>query len=173
MSPRHRRVTTLILMGVAGSGKSSVMAELHDRLHWPMLEGDELHPPANVRKMAAGTPLTDQDREPWLRRIAGWIGERERDGTSSLVTCSALRRTYRDILRNGHPSVWFVHLDAPRSVLEARMARRTGHFMPASMLASQLATLEPLGRDESGSTIDANASVQAVAEMIVERLRLA
>jgi gluconokinase len=173
MSPRRRRVTTLVLMGVAGSGKSSVMAALHQRLGWPMLEGDELHPPANVRKMAAGTPLTDQDRQPWLQEIAGWIGERERDGTSSLVTCSALRRTYRDILRDGHPSVWFVHLDAPRSVLEARMERRTGHFMPASMLASQLGTLEPLGRDESGSTIDANAPVEAVADSIVERLRLA
>jgi gluconokinase len=173
MSPRRRRVTTLVLMGVAGSGKSSVMAELRDRLGWPTLEGDELHPPANVRKMAAGTPLTDRDRAPWLRRIARWIGEREREGVSSLVTCSALRRDYRDLLRDGHASVWFVHLDAPPRVLEARMERRTGHFMPASMLASQLATLEPLGRDEPGWTIDASAPIEAAAQVIVERLSLA
>jgi len=173
MSPRRRRVTTLVLIGVAGVGKSSVMAALQDRLGWPALEGDSIHPALNVRKMAAGTPLTDADREPWLRRIADWIGKREREGVSSLVTCSALRRTYRDLLRNGHPSVWFVHMDAPPSVLEARMERRTGHFMPASLLASQLATLEPLGRDEPGWTIGATEPVEDVAELILERLRLA
>jgi gluconokinase len=172
MPPRRRRVTTLVLMGVAGAGKSSVMARLHHRLGWPTLEGDELHPPENVRKMAAGTPLTDADREPWLRRIADWIGEREREGASSLITCSALRRAYRDVLRKGHPSVWFVHLDAPRSALEARMERRTGHFMPASLLASQLATLEPLGRDEPGSTIDATGPIDDIAELILARMRL-
>ena len=173
MSPRRRRVTTLVLMGVAGAGKSSVMARLHDRLGWPTLEGDELHPAANVDKMAAGTPLTDADRRPWLRRIADWIGARERERVSSLITCSALRMSYRDLLRNGHPSVWFVHLDAPRSVLESRMEGRTGHFMPPSLLASQLATLEPLGRDEPGSTIDATGSVEDIAEVILKRMRLA
>jgi gluconokinase len=172
MSPRRRRVTTVVLIGVAGAGKSSVMAALEDRLGWPALEGDSIHPASNVRKMAAGAPLTDADREPWLRQIADWIGERERERVSSLVTCSALRRPYRDFLRNGHPSVWFIHLDAPRSVLEARMEGRRGHFMPASLLASQLATLEPLGRDEPGSTIDATEPVEDVAELILERLRL-
>jgi gluconokinase len=172
MSPRRRRVTTLVLIGVAGAGKSSLMAALHDRLAWPSLEGDSVHPPSNVRKMAAGTPLTDKDREPWLQRIAGWIGEREGHGVSSLVTCSALRRGYRDFLRNGHPSVWFVHLDAPNGALEARMERRSGHFMPTSLLASQLATLEPLEPDEPGWTIDATAPVEDIAETILERLRL-
>jgi len=172
MSPRRRRVTTLVLVGVAGAGKSSVMAALQDRLAWPSLEGDSVHPPSNVHKMAAGTPLTDKDREPWLQHIAGWIGEREWHGVSSLVTCSALRRTYRDLLRNGHPSVWFVHLDAPKGALEARMKRRSGHFMPASLLASQLATLEPLEPDEPGWTIDATAPVEDIAETILERLRL-
>jgi gluconokinase len=173
MLPQRRRGTTVVLTGVAGAGKSSVMAALQRRLGWPALEGDELHPPANVRKMAAGTPLTDKDREPWLRRISSWIGEREREQASSLVTCSALRRAYRELLGNGHPTVWFVHLDAPPSVLEARMRRRKGHFMPASLLASQLATLEPLGRDEPGSTIDATGPLEDVAETIIERLRLA
>jgi gluconokinase len=173
MSPRRRRVTTLVLMGVAGSGKSSVMAVLEERLGWPALEGDALHPPSNVRKMAAGTPLTDADREPWLVRIADWIGERERERVSSLVTCSALRRAYRDTLRRGHPSVWFVHLEVPREVLEARMERRKGHFMPRSMLESQLETLEPLGSEEPGTTVDAAAPIDAVADSIIERFRLA
>jgi gluconokinase len=172
MSPRRRRVTTLVLIGVAGAGKSSVMVALQDRLGWPSLEGDTVHPTSNVHKMAAGTPLTDADREPWLRRIADWIGERERERASSLVTCSALRRAYRDLLREGHPSVWFVHLEAPRSVLEARMEKRRGHFMPASLLASQLATFEPLGRDEPGSTIDATEPIEHIAELILDRARL-
>lgn len=172
MSPRRRRVTTLVLIGVAGAGKSSVMTALQDRLAWPSLEGDSVHPRSNVRKMAAGTPLTDKDREPWLQRIAGWIGDREAQGVSSLVTCSALRRAYRDLLRNGHPSVWFVHLDAPKGALEARMKRRSGHFMPASLLVSQLATLEPLEPDEPGWTIDATAPVEDIVETILERLRL-
>src|SRR5262245_49001013 len=113
--PRRQRLTSLVLMGVAGSGKSSVMAELAARLGWPALEGDDLHPPRNVAKMAAGTPLTDDDRGPWLEAVAAWIGEREAQGQSSIVTCSALRRSYRDVLRRGHPWVWFVHLDIPRA----------------------------------------------------------
>jgi gluconokinase len=172
MSPRRQRVTTLVLMGVAGVGKSSVMARLQERLGWPALEGDDLHPPSNVHKMAAGVPLTDADRWPWLGRIADWIGGRERERASSLVTCSALRRAYRDALRRGHPSVWFIHLVAEPAFLEARIGARAGHFMPASMLASQLATLEPLGRDEPGSTIDADASVDEVTDVILERMRL-
>src|SRR4051812_24251096 len=107
MSPRRQRVTTLVLMGVSGVGKSTVMAGLGHRLGWPTLEGDALHPRANVEKMAAGIPLTDADRRPWLRAIAAWIGGRERERASSLVTCSALRCAFRDELRRGHPSVWF------------------------------------------------------------------
>lgn len=159
-------------MGVAGSGKSSVLAALEQRLGWPWLEGDSLHPPKNVAKMAAGQPLTDDDRWPWLARVAAWIGEREAERTSSLVTCSALRRRYRDAIRAGHPSVWFVHLDADRDVLAARISGRVGHFMPASMLASQLDALEPLGVDEPGTTIQALAPPDQLADRIVELLRL-
>src|SRR4051794_36842348 len=142
-------------MGVSGVGKSTVMAALADRLGWPTLEGDALHPPANVAKMAAGEPLSDADREPWLDLIAAWIGDREREGTSSIVTCSALRRAYRDRLRRGHPSVWVVHLVAPtptvagpsRGVFGApgraaaagggEVARRPGPFHPPGALAAE------------------------------------
>ena len=173
MAPRRQRLTSLVLMGVAGSGKSSTMAALVARLGWPALEGDSLHPPANVAKMAAGVPLTDADRVPWLEAIGGWIDEREAERASSVVTCSALRRSYRDMLRRGRPSIWFVHLLAPHDVLAARMSGRHGHFMPASLLESQLATLEPLGPDEPGSSVDAVAPPDAIADRLVESLCLA
>ena len=172
MSPRRQRLTSLVLMGVAGSGKSSVMASLVAQLGWPALEGDSLHPAANVAKMAAGVPLTDADREPWLAAIGRWIDEHEAARRSSLVTCSALRRRYRDTLRRGRPSVWFVHLAAPRDVLLSRMRHREGHFMPESLLDSQLQTLEPLAPDEPGSTVEALARPDTIAELIVESLRL-
>jgi gluconokinase len=172
MSPRRQRQATVVLMGVAGAGKSSVMGKLVARLGWPALEGDSVHPPENVAKMAAGVPLTDADRAPWLEAIGDWISKREAERHSSIVSTSALRRAYRDALRRGHPSVWFVHLDAPRDVLEARLRRREGHFMPASLLASQLATLEPLEPDEPGTTIDAATSPDELAEHIIEMLRL-
>ena len=172
MSPRRQRLTTLVLMGVAGSGKSSVMAALAARLGWPALEGDALHPPANLAKMAAGVALNDADRAPWLAAIGQWIDEREAERRSSVVTCSALRRAYRDTLRAGRPSVWFVHLAASREVLASRMTHRDGHFMPASLLDSQLATLEPLGADEPGSTIEAIAPPDELADRLVAALRL-
>ena len=145
---------------------------MQSRLGWPALEGDDLHPPENAAKMAAGVPLTDADRAPWLASVAAWIGERERERVSSIVTCSALRRRYRDRLRQGHPWVWFVHLDVPAGTLVERIAGRTGHLMPPSMLESQLATLEPLQPDEPGTTIPALGPPTALAEQIVETLRL-
>ena len=172
MSPRRQRLATIVVMGVAGSGKSSLMAALEERLGWPTLEGDSIHPPPNIEKMAAGIPLTDADRRPWLEAIAAWIGERERARQSSIVTCSALRRSYRDILRRGHPWVWFVHLEASREVLESRIAGRTGHFLPASMLDSQLEALERLGPDEPGSTLAALEPPTRLADRIIEALRL-
>ena len=172
MSPRRQRLTTIVLMGVAGSGKSRVMATLEEQLGWPALEGDDLHPPENVAKMAAGTPLTDADRLPWLRAISEWIGEREAERSSSIVACSALRRAYRDLLRRGHPSVWFVLLAAPVEVLEQRIRTRRGHYMPASLLASQLETLEPLERGEPGWAVDATPPPDVIAARIIEALRL-
>jgi gluconokinase len=172
MAPRRQRLTTVVLMGVAGAGKSSVMIALAERLGWPTLEGDALHPPSNVEKMLAGRPLTDEDRRPWLELIAAWIAERERERSSSIVTCSALRRPYRDLLRSGNPSVWFVHLVAPPSVLATRMERRDGHFMPRALLQSQLDTLEPLAGDEPGWAIDSAAAPGVIADRIVAALRL-
>jgi gluconokinase len=170
--PRRQRLISLVLMGVAGAGKSSVLEALELRLGWPTLEGDTLHPPSNAAKMAAGIPLTDEDRAPWLAAVAAWIGERERERTSSILTCSALRRRYRDVLRQGHPWVWFVHLVAPADVLVTRIEGRTGHFMPASLLDSQLAALDPLEPEEPGTTIPALAPPTELANRIVEELRL-
>ena len=170
--PRRQRLHSLVITGTAGSGKSTLMAALEERLGWPALEGDALHPAGNVAKMTAGTPLTDADREPWLRAIAAWIGEREAERRSSIVTCSGLKRRYRDVLRAGHPWVWFVQLEVPREVLESRVAQRMGHFMPPSMVESQLADLEPLQRDEPGMMLPALAPPTTLAGAIVERLQL-
>ena len=172
MSPRRQRLATIVLMGVSASGKSTVMAALATRLGWPTLEGDSVHPPGNVAKMAAGIPLTDDDRGPWLQAISAWIGARERARQSSIVACSALRRPYRELLRRGHPSVWFVSLDVPREVLESRMAPRAGHFMPPSLLDSQLEALEPLDASEPGTTLEAVDPPAELADRIIGTLRL-
>lgn len=165
-------MTTIVLMGVAGAGKSSVMTALAAKLGWPTLEGDDLHPDSNVAKMAAGVPLMDRDRAPWLEAVAKSIGAREAEHASSIVTCSALRRRYRDVLRRGHPSVWFIHLVAPGDVLASRITNRVGHYMPPELLTSQLETLEPLEADEPGSTIDSIGSPKEIAERIVTSLAL-
>ena len=171
MSDGQPPSTTVVLMGVSGSGKSSVLPSLAVRLGAVSLEGDTLHPAVNVAKMASGRPLTDEDREPWLGSIAAWIGQRERAGETAVVACSALRGRYRDILRDGHPSVVFVHLAVPRPELERRLASRSGHYMPASLLPSQLATLEPLGPDEPGFEVSSSGPAEAVADEVVARLR--
>jgi gluconokinase len=157
-------------MGVSGSGKSTVMAELVRRLGWSSAEADEFMPAANVEKMRAGHPLTDDDRWPWLRALAGWIGEHERASDDVVLTCSALRRSYRDLLRDGHPSVWFAWLDVPPAELARRLERRRGHYMPASLLTSQLETLEPLDDDETGARIRADQPTDAVVDEILRRL---
>jgi gluconokinase len=145
---------------------------LADRLHWDLLEGDDLHPRANVEAMAAGRPLTDADRRPWLEAIGRWVDERAAAGTSAVLTCSALRRSYRDVLREGRPSLCFCHLGVDPDQVERRMAVRTGHFMPPSLLPSQLATLEPLAPDEPGITVSSNAPPDAVVAEVVRRLDL-
>ncbi|GAA1833463.1 gluconokinase [Pseudonocardia ailaonensis] len=135
-------------MGVSGAGKSTVAEALVRRTGWAFAEGDDLHPEANRRRMAAGHPLTDDDRWPWLRRIADWIGAQESASRDGVVTCSALRRAYREVLTAGHPSVRFVYLAVGHAELEGRLGRRTGHYMPAALLQSQLDTLEEPGPDE-------------------------
>jgi carbohydrate kinase (thermoresistant glucokinase family) len=152
-------------MGVAGSGKSSVGPIVATELGWPYQEGDLLHPPANVAKMAAGTPLTDEDRRPWLARVRDWIATHP-DG---VITCSALKRSYRDALRDEH--VLFVHLAVTREQLLRRLTARTGHFMPASLLDSQLADLEPPGPDEPAVTVNAEVAPDEAAARIVTAIQ--
>jgi gluconokinase len=163
---------TVVLMGVAGSGKSTVMERMAERFGWPSAEADSFHSAANVAKMSAGRPLTDDDRWPWLRAIATWIGERERHAEAAVVTCSALRRSYRDLLRDGHPSVRFVHLAVDPEVLEQRMAQRRGHYMPASLLGSQLDTLEPLEPGEPGIVVSGELPPDRIVDEIAARLHL-
>ena len=145
--------TSIVVMGVSGSGKTTVAGGLVERLGWEFAEGDDFHPQVNVEKMRSGLPLDDDDRWPWLRRLADWIGEHEQAGRSVVVTCSALKPSYRDLLRDGHPSVWFAHVTADADLLRERVEKRTGHYMPSSLLESQLATLEPLEPDEPGTAI--------------------
>jgi gluconokinase len=137
----------LVVMGVAGTGKSTVAGMLAGRLHWELEEGDDLHPPANVAKMSAGIPLDDDDRWPWLDAIAAWIRNKGERSEPGIVTCSALKRSYRDRLRG--PNVIFVFLSGSREVIEARLTSRLHHFMPPALLDSQLATLEPPDSDEN------------------------
>ena len=161
---------TLVVMGVSGVGKSSVAAELVARTGWTFVEGDDLHPEANRAKMAAGIPLDDEDRRPWLRTIAAWIGEQEAAGRNAVVTCSALKVEYRDLLRDDHPSVRFVHLIGPRELIQARIDARRGHYMPPSLLGSQIDTLQPLRPGEPGIGVDTTGTPAEIAERVLQDL---
>jgi gluconokinase len=160
----------LVLMGVSGSGKSTVAGILAGQLGWDLAEGDDLHPPANVAKMAAGHPLDDEDRWPWLDKVAAWIRQHTAAGRPGIITCSALTKSYRDVLRGDQ--VVFVCLAGPREQIATRMAARHGHFMPVAMLDSQLETLEPPTPEERAITIDITGSATEEAEKIIERLGL-
>ena len=146
--PRDVPPMVLIVMGVSGSGKSTIAEALNAQLHWPFQEGDELHPPANVAKMHAGIPLNDADRAPWLAAIRGWIDARVACGEPGIVTCSALKRVYRDGLVAGRPEVRLLYLKVSEAKLRRRLEQRRGHFMPAKLLASQLADLEEPTADD-------------------------
>jgi carbohydrate kinase (thermoresistant glucokinase family) len=157
-------------MGVSGCGKTTVASALAQRLGWDFLEGDTLHSPANVAKMASGQPLNDHDRAPWLADIAAWIQAQNAADEKSVVTCSALKRKYRDILRA--PGVLFVYLRCSRSTLQARLTHRHGHFMHADLLDSQLATLEEPTKDEPAITVDADADAPSVVAEILKRAHI-
>jgi gluconokinase len=154
----------IIVMGVAGSGKTTAAAALARDLELEMIEGDDHHPAANVEKMRAGIPLTDADRRPWFDTLGAILAERHVRGEGTVLACSALKRAYRDVLRAAVPpsETFIIELDADPDTLRERMGARKGHFMPVDLLESQLATLEHLGDDEPGAIIDAERPVDAV-----------
>lgn len=169
MSDHSRTRPLVVVMGVSGSGKSTVGAAIAQRLRVPFADADGFHPPANVAKMSAGQPLDDHDRWPWLEEIGRWLGAHDAGG--GVVSCSALKRRYRDQLRHHAGRVEFVHLHGDRAVIAARQAGRSGHFMPASLLTSQFATLEALAPDERGLVLDVGQPVDAIVQQYVDALR--
>jgi ribose 5-phosphate isomerase A len=160
----------LVIMGISGSGKSTIAEILAARLGWTFQEGDNLHPEANVAKMHAGVPLTDEDRKPWLERVAAWIDGQRARKQPGIVTCSALKRSYRDIVIGDRPEVRLVYLRGGRDVIAEHLAGRHGHFMPPSLLQSQIDTLEEPGPDEDPLTVDVGPSAETVAEKIIRLL---
>jgi gluconokinase len=163
----------IVVMGVAGSGKTTVGAMLAGRLGWTYAEADDFHPPANIQKMAAGHPLTDADRWPWLEAIGRWIDERRAAGEAGVVSCSGLKRKYREVLRRDRPEVRLVFLNGSRELLASRLVARHGHFMKPGMLDSQLADLEPPDPDEHATVVSVDATPPEVAEAILRDLGLA
>jgi len=155
----------VVVMGVSGTGKTTVGRLLAERLGAVFVEGDDLHPAANVERMRAGIPLTDENRTPWLEAVRDAMS-----GTSTVVACSALRRRYRDVLRTAEGRVRFVHLVVAPDELARRLEQRTDHFMPATLLASQLATLEPLESDEDGVDVPVAATIEATADAVMTAL---
>ena len=154
-------------MGVSGSGKSTVGAALARRLRVPFADADALHPAANIAKMAAGKPLTDDDRYPWLEAVGKWLGDHQDGG---VMSCSALKRAYRDRLRSRCPGIEFLHLTGSPELIAGRQAGRSGHFMPPALVKSQFDTLEPLAPDEQGMALDVGSSVDGIVETFVAHL---
>ncbi|KMS78549.1 gluconate kinase [Streptomyces leeuwenhoekii] len=159
----------VVVMGVAGTGKTTIGPLLAARLGVPYAEGDDFHPAANIAKMSAGTPLTDDDRWPWLDAIGAWA--QGRAGLGGVVSSSALKRAYRDRLRAAAPGLVFVHLTGSRELIEDRMSQRQGHFMPTALLDSQFATLQPLEPDEAGVAVDVAGSPEEITERAVRALK--
>ncbi|WP_051732706.1 gluconokinase [Kitasatospora phosalacinea] len=170
LSAENQQPPVVVVMGVSGVGKTTVARLLADRLGLPYAEADDFHPAANIAKMSAGTPLDDHDRQPWLRALGGWLGERAAAGSGGVVTCSALKRRYRDVLRAACPDAFFLHLSGSHDLVGDRLAHRTGHFMPPSLLDSQYATLEPLQADERGTVLDVGAEPETLVTRAVAAL---
>jgi gluconokinase len=165
--------SVLVLMGVSGCGKSTTGALLAGRLGWPFRDADSFHPPQNIAKMSRGTPLTDADRAPWLAAIAAWIDERLKAGGSGIVSCSALKRAYRDAIAGSRAGVRLVYLKGDKDLIARRMAARLDHFMPPALLDSQFATLEEPGPDERPLVVPVAPQPGEVVELIVRELGLA
>jgi gluconokinase len=162
----------LIVMGVSGSGKSTIGDKLAERLCWSYEDGDRFHPASNVAKMSVGQPLTDEDRWPWLQAIADEIDRICMAGGHAVIACSALKRVYRDVLVHGRGDVRIIFLDGTQELIAARLAQRKGHFMPPGLLASQFKTLEPPGPAEKPVTVSIDAPVEAIVDDIIRQLGL-
>ncbi|HXT80534.1 MAG TPA: gluconokinase [Acetobacteraceae bacterium] len=164
-------MTVIVMMGVSGSGKTTIAKGIAEREGWKLVEGDAFHPPANIAKMKAGTPLNDADRLPWLHAIAAEIDRLRAQGESAVVACSALKRVYRDILIGARSDVVLVYLQGSRALIAGRLAARKGHFMPSSLLDSQFAALEEPGPDERPVTVSIDADPDTVVQNVFDRLR--
>jgi gluconokinase/shikimate kinase len=162
----------LVVMGVSGCGKTTVAAILAGRLNWPFEEGDGLHPQANIDKMHAGHPLNDDDRWPWLEKVAEWVEERLDAGESGIITCSALKRSYRDMINRRGKGVKFVYLHGSRELIAARLTARHGHFMPPTLLDSQFADLQEPAADEPAIRVDVGPAPSVIAQEIIQTLGL-
>lgn len=166
----NKRPVHVVVMGVAGCGKSTVAEAIRDQLGFTMAEGDDFHPKANIEKMSHGIPLTDEDRRPWLEVINRWMLGRQTLGESTVVSSSALKRSYRDILRKDVP-VFFVHLVGSQSLIQDRLAHRKGHFMPPALLPSQFAILEALQADEPGIEVSIEGSQQEMIDRAIQAVQ--
>jgi gluconokinase len=164
--------TALVVMGVSGSGKTTVAELLAKQLGWPFMEGDRLHPPANVEKMRQGIPLTDADRAPWLDRIGEELKSWAAVGKSGVLTCSALKRAYRDRIRAARPDVRFIYVKGSETLIASRVAARQHEYMPASLLRSQFGTLEEPTPDERVVSVDASGSVDKEVAAVIATLNL-
>lgn len=169
---RDGKPAVIVVMGVASSGKTSLGERLAQHLGWPFRDADSFHPPENVAKMSSGTPLTDEDRKPWLAAIAAWIDELRASGGNGIVTCSALKRAYRRVIVGDRPDVALVYLRGSRELIGRRMAARQHHFMPPALLDSQFATLEEPGEDERPLVVSVEDSKEAIVEEVLQRLDL-
>ncbi|MFD2239179.1 gluconokinase [Aureimonas populi] len=161
---------SIIVMGPSSIGKTTTARLIADKLDWIFAEGDEFHPPENIDKMSNGIPLNDEDRAPWLEKIRDWISEKAGEGQDTVLTCSALKRRYRDVLRGAGARVRFVELVAEETLVAERMSRRKGHYMPASLLSSQFAALEMLDEDEDGVKVTVDASPEEVVDRALTEL---
>lgn len=166
------RCLAIVVIGPAGVGKTTLGERLGAALGWPFAEGDSFHPQTNIEKMTRGIPLDDADRAPWLARIRDWISAQAGAGRNVVVTCSALKRSYRDVLRDAQAEVRFVQLMADETLVATRLAGRSGHFMPASLLASQYAALEALQDGEAGVQVAANQPAGEMVKQLLAALRL-
>jgi len=165
------RLAAIVVMGVSGAGKSTVGKIVAAKLNCPFRDADSFHPAANIAKMSRGEPLTDEDRWPWLNAIAAWIAEHRAAGTTCVVTCSALKRAYRDIVTDKQSNdVRLVYLQGEFSLIEARLKARTGHFMPPGLLRSQFAALEEPSADEHAITVAVDAAPEEIAERVIAAL---